>query len=302
MSCCSHHRHHHHHYYCYEDSFFQEQLDFCDPWFDDFDVSDSVFCATPDNVRWITKPKKFTSTSTSVPTTTNTSDDDDDDDDVSLATISRATDAEKFCVELNVAGFNPESIKTKVDGRKVIVEGNEEDRDESGDFTIRQIRKTYDLPESADITQLRSYVTPENMLTIEVPIVNPEPERRTEETDDDNESLAQFGESLDPSFDYAGFLSGPGFQPRIVDIGDNQKELQFEMEMKNYRPEDIKVTVRNNDVIIKAQYKYKNDKSTERSTFFKSITVPPGTQIEQLKTDLLEDGQLKITAPFIQQN
>ncbi|CAF4715021.1 unnamed protein product, partial [Rotaria magnacalcarata] len=57
--------------------------------------------------------------------------------------------AEKFRVQLNVAGFNPESIKTKVEGRKVIVEAKQEDRLPDGDFHTRELRKSYELPEHA---------------------------------------------------------------------------------------------------------------------------------------------------------
>ena len=52
-------------------------------------------------------------------------------------------------MQLNVAGFNPETIKTRVDGRKVIVEAKQEERQADGDYSLREIRKTYELPEHA---------------------------------------------------------------------------------------------------------------------------------------------------------
>ena len=55
----------------------------------------------------------------------------------------------KFRVQLNVAGFNPETINTKIEGRKVIVQAKQEDRQQDGDYQIREIRKTYELPEHA---------------------------------------------------------------------------------------------------------------------------------------------------------
>lgn len=57
--------------------------------------------------------------------------------------------SEKFRVQLNVAGFNPDTIRTRVEGRKVIVEAKQEDRHGDGDFSVREIRKTYELPEHA---------------------------------------------------------------------------------------------------------------------------------------------------------
>ena len=70
-------------------------------------------------------------------------------DDKSSEYISGVSPLEKFCVQLNVAEFSPEWVKTKVDGRKVIVEAKHEDRQPDGDFNVRQLRKSYDLPEYA---------------------------------------------------------------------------------------------------------------------------------------------------------
>ncbi|CAF0889066.1 unnamed protein product [Rotaria sp. Silwood1] len=53
------------------------------------------------------------------------------------------------------------------------------------------------------------------------------------------------------------------------------------IEMKSYKPEEIKVSVKNNELIIKGERRYKDDNSFERSFFFKSTTLPPGTQVEQ---------------------
>ncbi|CAF5150402.1 unnamed protein product, partial [Rotaria sp. Silwood1] len=108
----------------------------------------------------------------------------------------RSPNPEKYCVQFNVAGFNPETIKTKVQGRKVIVEAKQEDRQRD------------------DSKHLASYVTPNNILVIEVAIHNPEIERRVAQAKNDNQSLAQFGQYRDPLFDYIEFLVGSDFQPR----------------------------------------------------------------------------------------
>ncbi|CAF3440898.1 unnamed protein product [Rotaria sp. Silwood1] len=116
-----------------------------------------------------------------------------------------------------------------------------------------------------------------------------------------NKFETQFGQYRDPFFDYVGFLSGSDFQPRIVDKGNNQKQLEMTVGMKHYRPEEIKVSVKNNELIVQGEHKYKDENRSERSYFFKSTTLPPGTQVDQLKSQLIDDGQLKIEAPYIEQ-
>ncbi|CAF0909895.1 unnamed protein product [Rotaria sordida] len=268
------------------DRYFGDQLDFFDPW-RDFETFPTALSIRPNAFRWINEPSRLprhhhhhhhgTQPTSSTP------------------------HAEKFRVQLNVAGFNPEAIKTKVEGRKVVVEAKQEDRQADGDYNVRELRKSYELPEHADATHLASYVTPNNMLVIEVPIKNPEAERRLEQARKDDKRLAQFGEYLNPLFDYVGFLGGSDFEPRIVDKENNQKQLEMTLGMKDYRPQEIKVSVKNNELIVQGEHRHKDANRSERSFFFKSIVLPPGTQIDQLESHLTEDGQLKIEVPFIEQ-
>jgi len=264
------------------DHFFGDQLDFFDPW-RDFDTFPTALATRPNAFRWVNQPPRLTHGSRSVEPS------------------SPAPHSEKFRVQLNVAGFNPETINTKVDGRKVIVEAKQEDRQSDGDYNVRQLRKTYELPEHADASHMASYVTPNNMLVIEAPIRNPETERRLEQAKKDNHSLTQFGQYRDPLFDYTGFLGGSDFQPRIVDKGNNQKQLEMTVGMKNYRPQEIKVSVKDNELIVQGEHRQKDANHSERSFFFKSTTLPPGTQVEQLQSFLDDNGQLKIEAPFVEQ-
>ncbi len=112
------------------DRYFGDQLDFFDPW-NDLDTFPTALSTRPNAFRWVHQPQRLThGRRTSEPS-------------------SPAPHAEKFRIQLNVAGFNPETVKTKVEGRKVIVEANQEDRQADGDFHIRQLRKTYELPEHA---------------------------------------------------------------------------------------------------------------------------------------------------------
>lgn len=106
------------------DRYFGDQLDFFDPWYE-MDTSPTTVVIVPKNFRWVNEPERVGHSSV------------------------RAPNQEKFRVQLNVAGFNPETIKTKVEGRKIIVEAKQEDRQPDGDYNIREIRKSYELPEHA---------------------------------------------------------------------------------------------------------------------------------------------------------
>jgi len=129
------------------DRFFGDQLHFFDPW-RDFDTFPTTLSTTPNSFRWINQPRRISRTSSSFHTTSgNTSS--DGSTLIPVTTYTKPALSEKFRVQLNVAGFNPETIKTRIEGRKVFVEARQEDRQGEGDYSIREIRKTYELPEYA---------------------------------------------------------------------------------------------------------------------------------------------------------
>ncbi|CAF0931045.1 unnamed protein product [Rotaria sp. Silwood1] len=268
------------------DPFFFHRLDFFDPWYD-IDMFPS-FRPITSSFRRVKEQERITYKSNKISNNTK-----------SLEQTPRIPRSEKFIIQLNVTGFNPEGITTKVEGQKVIVEARQEDRQSNSDYHLRELRKSYELPEYADATRLTSYVTQYNILIITIPIKNPEAERRLEQARNDNRSLAQFGEYRDPLFDYVGFLGASGFQSRIVDKENNQKQLEMTAEMKNYQPQEIKVSVKNNEIIVRGEHEYEDQNRSERSFLFKSTTLPPGTQTDQVQSYFTDDGQLKIEAPFI---
>ncbi|CAF3836116.1 unnamed protein product [Adineta steineri] len=284
------------------DRFFGNQLDFFDPW-RDFDTFPTAFSSFPNNFRWINEPRHLTrrASSSSFHTSGNINANANAGNSllsIPIATVPAAS--EKFRVQLNVAGFNPDTIKTRVEDRRVIVEGKHEERQGNGDFSVREIRKSYDLPEHADSSNLASFVTPNNMLVVEVPINAPQLQRRASQTIADNQALSLFGQFRDPIFDYPGFIASADFRPRLLDIGNGQKSIKMALAVKNYKPEQIRVSVKNNQLLVQAEHNYNDNNHSERSFLTKSISLPPGTQVDQLKSFLNGEGHLEIEAPFIE--
>ncbi|CAF1319558.1 unnamed protein product [Adineta steineri] len=142
----------------------------------------------------------------------------------------------------------------------------------------------------ANTNRMASYVTP---------IEYPEAERWRQQAPNGNQSLAQFYQYHDRIVGYPGFFIGSDFQLRIVDKGNNQKQLETFVEMKNFRPEEIKVSVENNELIVQGEHRHEDANRSEPSYFFKSIILPLGTQTDHLQYHLTDDGQLKIEAPFV---
>jgi HSP20 family molecular chaperone IbpA len=130
------------------DRFFGDQLNFFDPW-RDFDTFPTALSTFPNSFRWINAPRQVSRSSASSSFNTSSNNFGSGNTLFPMTNTTMPALSEKFRVQLNVAGFNPDTIKTRVEGRKVIVEARQEDRQNDGDYSNREIRKTYELPEHA---------------------------------------------------------------------------------------------------------------------------------------------------------
>ncbi|CAM4784432.1 unnamed protein product [Rotaria magnacalcarata] len=145
---------------------------------------------------------------------------------------------ENFRVQINVDGFNPEIIQTKIE----------------------------------DVNNVVSLVTSNNMLVIEVPIHDSEVERKLVDAQAEaSKEVAQFGQYV------TRFLT-----------------------MLTFWPDMVEVSVKDNQLTVQCESSYKDETCKERPFFRKSITLPPGTQVDQLQPQITDSDELKIEAPYVE--
>lgn len=133
---------------------------------------------------------------------------------------------------------------------------------------------------------------------VEVPIKSPPSERRIEISRSDNRSLLRCGGQNNRFFDDVGFGDDCELQPRIVDKSCFRKQLELVVPMRNFQPDEIKVSLKHNVLVVRGEHRYNDGNRFERSYFFKTTTLPRGTQVDQLQAALTDDGVLKIEAPY----
>ena len=106
--------------------------------------------------------------------------------------------AEKYRITLDCEGFSPNSIKTLVKGNKLVVSATEGHASATDDYSLREFRKSYDLPKYnyiltlidfllknvmlisnryVDGTKLISFVTSNGKLVIEFPFKEVKPNK-----------------------------------------------------------------------------------------------------------------------------
>ena len=82
---------------------------------------------------------------------------------------------DKFTYDLELSGFNPENIKVKTVGQKVVVEANqEESKDEHGckSYSKREVHKSIVLPDNVRPEDVISALSSKGVLRITAPVMS----------------------------------------------------------------------------------------------------------------------------------
>jgi len=173
---------------------------------------------------------------------------------------------EKYRVTVDCSGFNPNSIKTEVSGLKVIVTAREEQRQDSNNYTMREFKKSYDLPANSETEKLTSYVVGKEQLVIEVPLKQ-------------EQVLAQ-ELYLHPV------------------VSDDKKYVSMEFSFPEYLdPSKVSVVCKDNDLIIRAEDRLGTWDKMSQFSYYKRVTMPENTDFYELKCKM-DKNVLSIRAPL----
>jgi len=175
---------------------------------------------------------------------------------------------QKYRITVDCPGYNPKSIKTEVNGRKLVVSAREEVRHDGEDFSIKEFKKTYELPENSESDKLVSFMTGHGHLVIEVPL---------------KECNVHLNTDL---------------FPKIVDTIDGGKQCQLNFQVpQNIDPSKVHVSIKDRDLIVKAEDKVEKPDGISRFYFYKRTTLPENTEFENLKCQW-NDHRLSVSAPL----
>jgi HSP20 family molecular chaperone IbpA len=178
---------------------------------------------------------------------------------------------QKYRITLDTFGYDPKSIKTEYKAGKLIVTGREETKEETtGDFHVKEFKKTFELPVNAEPERLAVFMTMPGQLVIDVPL---------KET---------------PTFKNCELY------PQVTDKMDGGKEVWFNCTLPTgIDPTKVHVSVKDRDVIVKMDDIKKKPDGVSKMHYYKRSSLPPNTKFEDLKCVYDEDSnKLCIKAPL----
>lgn len=198
---------------------------------------------------------------------------------------------DKFRVTLDVTGYKPEDLSVKVVGRKLFIDGKQEFRD-GEDFSVKEMRKTYDLPENASFEHMTSFLTAKGTLVVEFPLITEVKERV-----DHLKQLEKYGVNM-KEFNFDEFFKSP-FEPKISDDTEKGgKKIDLSLDMTGFRPDQIQIHLKDRDLIVQGESSSSDKHHTTRSYIYKAVTLPPNIDVEHMRSFLHDGKRLVITAPY----
>jgi HSP20 family molecular chaperone IbpA len=201
--------------------------------------------------------------------------------------------SDKFRVTLDVTGYKPEDLSVKVVGRKLFIDGKQEFRD-AEDFSVKEMRKTYDLPENASLEHMTSFLTAKGTLVVEFPLVT-----QVKERDDHMHQLQQLGDSI-KEFNFDEFFKS-AFEPKVSEDSERGgKKIDLSLDMTGFRPDQIQIHLKDHDLIVQAESSASDKHHTARSYIYKAVTLPPNIDVEHMRSFLHDGKRLIITAPYVE--
>jgi HSP20 family molecular chaperone IbpA len=208
--------------------------------FDPFDALDHTIGR---NMQWLNRPEFLLPTMPKVP--------------------------QKYRITLDCAGYTPKSIKTEWNGKCLTVTGIENIKCEgSDDFSLKEFKKTYVVPETAECDKMVSFLTAEGQLVIEVPL------KETEK----HMNMDLF--------------------PQIVDDINGGKKMTMKFTVpENIKPEHIHISIKDRCLVVKAEEKKIKPDGVSTFHYYKRTTLPENTDFEALKCNY-DNHKISVNAPL----
>lgn len=179
---------------------------------------------------------------------------------------------QKYRINLDCRGYSPKSIKTEVVDGKLNVSGSEGHKNPAGDFSVREFKKSYVLPEEVDVDHMTTFMTSHGHLIIEIPFKN------------------------------HGLLSNTineALFPKITEGIDGTKNVSLKLTLpKNIDPAKMHVTCKDHDLIIKGEDKFEKPDGFSQTYYYQRTTLPENTDFKLLKCQYDDSHHLSISAPL----
>jgi HSP20 family protein len=111
--------------------------------------------------------------------------------------------------------------------------------------------------------------------------------------------FSQLQEMFDRMFGQWAGPFHPDFEPMRLwelDVRDDEHEVRVRVELPGFEPDEIDVRMDGNTLTIQAEKKQEGEEQQSYRSFFRSVTLPAGVDVDKVKADY-RNGILELHMP-----
>lgn len=192
---------------------------------------------------------------------------------------------QRYRVRFDVSEFRPEEIQVKVQESKLIVNAKHEEKSAQTSVS-REYSRQVDIPSNVDQDRMQCVLSKDGVLTVEASVSQPAP----------------------PSPD-TSFPVRPSPQMKSLDVGtpvknpiiteaDGSRKLRLQVDIGEFRPEDVVVKTMDRKLIVHAEHEEKTSGRTLHKEFNKEYDLPESVDPATIQAFIADDKNLTIEAPL----
>lgn len=175
---------------------------------------------------------------------------------------ARSQDNSKLQIaRLDVSHYKPEEVTCKVENGKVLVSGKHYSENKYG-YDATEFHRKYSLPEGVDLQSVKTRISQDGVLQIEVAKERPKAV-----------SIEEVG----------------------IDETDDKK-MSLKINLGGYKPEEVNVRVKGNELLVTAEHQSEEEGHFTHRHFKRQFSLPRGVDASTLVSRFSKDGTLSIEA------
>jgi HSP20 family molecular chaperone IbpA len=195
-----------------------------------------------------------------------------------------ADGVERFRVRFDVSEFQPEEIQVKVQENKLIVNAKHEEKSAQTSIS-REYSRQVDIPSSVDQERMQCVLSKDGILSVDATV--------TQLSITSSDAIFPIKSSPSKSLDMATPVKNP-----IITEADGSRKLRLQVDIGEFRPEDVVVKTMDRKLIVHAEHEEKTSGRTLHKEFNKEYDLPESVDPSSIQAYIADDNKLTIEAPL----
>lgn len=206
---------------------------------------------------------------------------------------------EIFKIRFDVKEFRPEEVQVKVQNNKLLVNARHEEKTNRSTVS-REYSRQVDIPSNVDQDRLQCVLSKDGVLSVEAPVLNRRLGQPATILPIRSGEMPQLESAMYIPSENAPVPRGDMTSSRtpIVTEPDGSRKLKLEVDVGEFRPEEVVVKTIDKKVVVTASHEETQGGRKMSKSFNKEYELPDSVDPMTVNAYMQENGRLVIEAPI----